>query len=648
MTHDDCSWLIGGPQGSGVDSAASIMGRACALGGLWVFGKREYHSNIMGLHSYFHFRLSNRPVRSSVDRIDLLVTFEEETLARHAAAVVEGGGVVYDPTKTSKSLDSLRSFHGPTADAVRERLLKGGFAPTIAGLLEEADRRGIRRFPFPYSEVMGHFAKDHPDIPTSRLARATNTAAVAVSLALLSFDPEYLERAVRAVFVAKKAVAELNAEFGRFAYLDAKGRFPSGITHRLSPRSPHGRLFLTGAQAVALGKLLGGCRFQTYYPITPASDESEFLEAHEAFPLRAGPSGSSDPGGIVVVQTEDEIAAITMATGAGLAGARAATSTSGPGFSLMVEGLGFAGMSEIPVVVTLYQRAGPSTGLPTRHEQGDLRFAIHAGHGEFPRIVLASGDTEECVHDAVRCLNYAARYQTPVVHLVDKALANSNALVAVPDPDGMRLDTGALRTGAEPGEGYLAYARFASTPDGISPRGPLGTRGVLSWQTGDEHDELGHIDEDPENRRGMMEKRARKLTTAAREIPTGDKLSYFGPKDADAVVVSWGSTKGAILDALESMSATHPSTGFLQVRLLNPFPVHEVSEILGRARRRILVEMNYSAQLGGLIAETSRIAFDTALVKFNGRPIFEDELEEALAPALGPNPPPRTVMTHGA
>lgn len=648
MTPDSStSWVIGGPQGSGVDSAASMMGRACAAAGLWVFGKREYHSNIMGLHSYFQFRVSDRPVHSHVDRIDVLVTFEEETLVRHANAVRAGGGIVYDPGKVSKPLVEIRSFHGRAADATRARLVEAGLEPTVSGILKEAEGRGVHLYPFPYSEVMSRFAQQHTGIPAGRLARATNTAAVAASFAVLDLDPVHLERAVRSTFAAKPPIAELNAEYARFAFSSAKERITQPLAFGPVSGASHGKLFLTGTQAVAIGKLLGGCRFQTYYPITPASDESEFLEAHEVFSV-ARPGGTNAPAGIVVVQTEDEIAAVTMAAGASLTGARAATSTSGPGFSLMAEGLGFAGINEIPLVVTLYQRAGPSTGLPTRHEQGDLRFAIHAGHGEFPRIVVASGDAEECIFDAVRSLNYAARYQMPVIHLVDKALANSTSIVPFPEPEALRLDTGVLAAGAEPDGGYLAYRRFAPAPQGISPRAPLGTPGVVSWHTGDEHNEVGHIDEDPENRKIMMEKRAAKLDAAAREIPEAEQVAYYGPPDVESVVVSWGSTKGAIRDAQARLVEEGRNLGFLQVRLLHPFPARAVAAVLARARRKIVLEMNFSAQLAGMIAEATQLRFDTTIVKFNGRPFSEEEVHDGLARAMEPEPPERMVMTHGA
>lgn len=641
--------MIGGPQGSGVDSAANMMGRACALGGLWVFGKREYHSNIMGLHSYFQFRLTDHETHSHLDEVSLLVTFEEETLLRHALAVVPGGGIIYDPAKTVRPLAEIKSFHGVAAEAVRTRLEQGGYDRTAAGILKEAEARGVRLFPVPYSDILTQLRKERPETPPGLVARATNTTAVAASLALLSLDLEPLNLAISAVFASKQAAAEVNRRLAQISYEFARSHFTPPFPGLTKGEGTRGRLYLTGTQAVALGKILGGCRFQSYYPITPASDESEYLEAHQVFPLLPPAATPRAQGGIVVVQTEDEIAAITMATGAALAGTRAATSTSGPGFSLMVEGLGFAGITETPVVVTLYQRGGPSTGLPTRHEQGDLRFALHAGHGEFPRIVLASGDASECLYDAVRCLNYAERYQLPVIHLVDKSLANSNTLVPAPDLDSITVDRGLQVCSAEPKVGLTPYFRFEdASPDGISPRAPIGTPGLVSWHTGDEHDPRGHIDEDPENRRRMMEKRARKLVAASREIPSGEKLSFFGPEDPETLVVSWGSTKGAILDAMDSLGGSGASIGFLQIRLLNPFPVAEVAERLRKAHKRIAVEMNHSSQLSGLIAETTRIGVDHHIVKFNGRPVSQNELEEALRKTLTPNAPKRVVMNNGA
>ncbi|MDG6911417.1 MAG: 2-oxoglutarate ferredoxin oxidoreductase subunit alpha, partial [Nitrososphaerota archaeon] len=352
-------------------------------------------------------------------------------------------------------------------------------------------------------------------------------------------------------------------------------------------------------------------------------------------------------GSIAVVQSEDEIAAVTMAIGGGIAGVRSSTSTSGPGFSLMAEGLGYAGMNEVPVVVTLYSRGGPSTGLPTRHEQGDLRFALHAGHGEFPRFVLASGDLEEAFYDTIRAFNYSERYQTPVIHIVDKALANSDSTMSSLDVNRVKIDRGSFLkeiTTAVNGE----FKRFEHTPNGISPRAPVGTKGGVYWHTGDEHDELGHISEDPVNRDYMMEKRMGKVDLAAREIPMDERVNFFGPENADVTVVSWGSTKGAILDAMEWLKEDGISVNFLQIRLINPFPTEYVTKILSKAKRIIGIEMNYSAQLVGVVREQTCIPIDQVVVKYNGRPMSSEELYDSIKMIHEGTAPKRVVLRHGA
>jgi 2-oxoglutarate ferredoxin oxidoreductase subunit alpha len=309
----------------------------------------------------------------------------------------------------------------------------------------------------------------------------------------------------------------------------------------------------------------------------------------------------------------------------------------------MMEGIGWAAINEVPVVITLYQRAGPSTGMPTRHEQGDLRFAIHAGHGDSPRIVFASGDLEESLYDTVKSFNFAERYQTPVIHLVDKALANSNQTVPYPAMDGVRIDRGELARPIEDGE----YRRFRLTPSGISPRAVLGMPGTIFWNTGDEHDEEGHITEDPVLRILMMDKRMGKLDLAAKEIPEEDQFLYHGDPDAETLVVSWGSTKGAILDAMEGLRADGRKIGFLQLRLLHPFPSERVTGFL-RGRKNIVdVEMNYSAALAGIIREHTGIAVTHTIVKFQGRAMSCNELRDGLAAVLDGHAPKRQVLVHG-
>ena len=271
--------------------------------------------------------------------------------------------------------------------------------------------------------------------------------SLSVSLALLGFEFEALKSAIKFVFRSKPKIAEINVLAAEHAYNYAKKNHdPKKLDFSLSAKDPIPDMILVqGNQSSAMGKLTAGCKFQTYYPITPASDDSEFLEANEIVPQTDGNEGS-----ILVLQTEDEIAAITMAIGGALTGARSATATSGPGFSLMTEALGWAGMNEVPIVVSLYQRAGPATGLPTRHEQGDLLFAIRAGHGEFPRIVFASGDIEESYYDTIKVFNFAEKFQMPVIHLLDKAIANSIITCRAFEQHKVLIDRGLLLENVSP------------------------------------------------------------------------------------------------------------------------------------------------------------------------------------------------------
>ena len=640
MKRDDFSWMIGGVQGSGVDTSAQFFSKAAAAGGLQVFGKREYYSNIKGEHSYFQVRVSKGTVRSPVDTVDMLATFEEETIFRHALEVRKEGAIVYDPDQDPKRLDQVPTIEANVKAALNAELSKAGLSPDVKGVLELARRRGVHIYPIPYNDILKEVGAKHGETSLSTLQRMLNTMAVAASFALLSYDEEVVKEAVRKQFRTKPKVAEMNGDVVGAAYDYMEEKYSGGFGVKLSPAKVEGsRLFVRGNTMVAMAKELAGCRFQTYYPITPASDESEYLEAHSEIeldghvaqdnPQMAEAAAIKAKGSIAVVQSEDEIAAVTMAIGGGLAGVRSSTSTSGPGFSLMAEGLGYAGMNEVPVVVTLYSRGGPSTGLPTRHEQGDLRFAIHAGHGEFPRFVLASGDHEEAFYDTVRAFNYAERYQTPTIHIVDKNLANSDSTMPMLDVNKVKIDRGVLLkeiTNAVNGE----FKRFLHTPTGVSPRAPLGAKGGINWYTGDEHDEVGHISEDPANRDYMMDKRMGKLDLAAKEIPIAERVNFFGPENAEITVLSWGSTKGAILDAMEWLKQDGISVNFVQVRLIDPFPTEYVAGILSKAKKIVGVEMNFSAQLVGIAREKTCIPIEQLVVKYNGRPMSAEELYDAL------------------
>ena len=658
MIRNDFSWMIGGAQGSGVDTSANIFAKAAAQGGLNVFGKREYYSNIKGEHSYFQVRLSKKEIRSHVDVVDMLATFDDETVARHAWEVRPEGAIIYDPTVGGNSIDNIGTLEPNVVKYLASELDKNKLGHTINDILELARRKGVHIYAIPYMEILKKVGSKFGETSMSSLTRMVNVMAVAASFALLNYKQDQVNEALRRQFKAKPKVVEINVASVSAAYEYVNEKYNGGFGYKLEPvPTTEGRMFLRGSNTVGIAKILAGCRLQTYYPITPASDESEYLEAHESFDFRTS-TVSENPqveemqtlqnkGSLVVVQTEDEIAAITMAVGGGLAGVRSSTSTSGPGFCLMAEGLGWAGINEVPVVVTLYQRGGPSTGMPTRHEQGDLKFALNIGHGDFPRIVLASGDLEEVFYDTSKSFNYAERYQIPVIHLIDKAMANSDQTYPIFDQDKVKIDRGLMLSGVVGENGGADYPRFKNTESGVSPRPVLGSKGGIFWNTGDEHDEFGHISEDPQNRMMMMEKRFRKLELAANEIPNEEKAHFFGPSDADITIVSWGSTKGAILDALEWLKEDGISVNFLQVRLIHPFPTEYIKEVLSRAKKIVNIEMNFTSQFASVLKENTLIAPDHEVVKYNGRAMSCEEIYSTIKAIAKGTATKRVVLNYG-
>jgi 2-oxoglutarate ferredoxin oxidoreductase subunit alpha len=648
LIKNSLSWVIGGPQGSGVDSAANIFSNACAHGGLHLYGKREYYSNIKGEHSYFTVRVDESPINSHLDEINFLVSFDAETLIRHAPDVSKGGAIIYDSSLVKLKLDEIPTLDEQSSSKISDMLNRMGFDRTVQGMLNLAQSNGCILYGLPYFEIIESLALKLNNPALGKLTRMINVIALSSSLALLKFDKVHLITAIKKVFRSKQKVLDSNVAAAEYAYDYVTQKFDqSSIYYTLESR-PHltDYLLVQGNQASAMGKIIGGCRFQTYYPITPASDDSEFLESNQIFDKSDGNKGS-----IIVVQTEDEIAAITMAIGGALTGTRSATATSGPGFSLMAEALGWAGMNEVPIVVTLYQRAGPSTGLPTRHEQGDLLFAIHAGHGEFPRIVLASGDIEEAFYDSIKTFNFAEKYQLPVIHMLDKAIANSIKTCREFDQGKVKIERGNLleqvTAGSFTGSGGH-FLRFR-LDNPISSRAPLGTENAIFWNTGDEHTEEGHISEDPDNRIKMMTKRMTKLELALSEIPVEDKVLQFdfGSSSGEITVISWGSTKGAIIDAMDMLSREGKAIRFLQIRLLHPFPTSEILKLIKDARVLIDVEMNYTSQLAALVRQHTGRDVDFKIVKFNGRPMSSSEIYYTLHAIIEGKSERRIVLDHG-
>ncbi|MBX6378515.1 MAG: 2-oxoacid:acceptor oxidoreductase subunit alpha, partial [Clostridia bacterium] len=378
------------------------------------------------------------------------------------------------------------------------------------------------------------------------------------------------------------------------------------------------RMVLHGNHALALGALAGGCRFIAAYPMTPATSLFEYMTAHAA------------EVGVVTKHAEDEIAAICMAIGAAHAGARAMTATSGGGFSLMTEALGMAGMGEIPVVVVLAQRGGPSTGLPTRTEQGDLLFAIHASQGEFPRVVLAPGSHRRCFRAGWRAFNLAERYQCPVIVLTDQFLASS--LRSLPldafDLGAVRIDRGHTWTAEELERLEEPYRRYALTPSGISPRAlPGHPRGVFAITT-DEHDETGHITEEIVNRRRMMEKRLRKLDQALGEM---EGPLRYGPEEADLTLITWGSTWGPACEAADLLQADGLRANVLHFEDLWPFPAEKARAALAGVRRSVCVEQNATGQFARFLRMCTGFQVDGQLHKYDGRPFSPQEIAAGVA-----------------
>ena len=641
MAIKSINWMAGGPQGSGVDTASNIFGRACGYGGLYVFGRREYHSNIKGLHSYFHQRISTQELLANVNAVDLLAAFDAETVVRHMEEVVAEGGIIVDSAQLNTKVLDIPTLPPEYKAEIQRFMKEKGVGETVNDWLEYAKKRNVQVFPVPYMALLNQIGQKLGIAQISKITRMINVLTIGVSFALLKYDRELSEKAVRDTFSEKGKIADMNVLALNHAYDYAVNTFKNSFKHTLEKTAiTEERIFLTGNQAVAMGKVLGGCRVQTYYPITPAADESEYLEAHEILKT------SGEDEAILVIQTEDEIAAINSASGAALAGARAATSTSGPGFSLMVEGLSWAGNSEVPVVVTYYQRGAPATGLPTRHGQADLRFVMHAGHGEFPRIILASGDIKECFYDAAKVFNLAEKYQMPVIHLLDKAMANCSQTFPVFEYGKFKIDRGQLLTEKDL-EGK-EYRRFQFTETGVSPRVPLGTKNGVHWYTGDEHNEDGHISEEPLNRTLMMEKRMKKLELVEKEVPLEDKLAFFGDEKSENVVLSWGSPKGAILEALNMLREEGLTLGFLQVRMIAPFPTDHVRKALAGKKRVIDIEDNYLGQLGEVVKEKTGVAPNFHILKYTGRPMTTTEVYDALKLILTGKAAERQVLMFGS
>ena len=626
--------ILGGPQGGGVETAAQVFIRALAGYGYYVYGKREYYSNITGRHSYFQVRAKTSRVNSVRSYADIVAAMDAESVATHFRDIASGGAIIYDPSFEKIKIDSLPMMFEVTKERISRILMDNGYPDTVEGALRySVEKLNAKLYPFPYQDILKIVAEKLGAQSLSTVQRFLNTAVLAAIAYTINIPLEVFRGALESYFgLRRPQVIQQNELVAKIVYEYAKDRFKVFKSLAKPANSRDKMVLVNGNEAIAIGKILGGLTVQTYYPITPAADESFFLEGFEL--IEVDPEFKEEAeilkgAGVLVFQTEDELAAINMAIGAALTGARSATATSGPGFSLMVEGLGFAGMNEVPVVVTYYMRGGPSTGLPTRDSQSDLLFSLFAGHGEFPKIVIASGDHEELVYDAIKALNWAEKYQLPVIHLVDKNLANSWSLINVPKPDDIKIERGKIIE-----RGGWDYKRFKLTEDGISPRAFIGSPETVMWYTGDEHDEKGHITEDPEIRYKMYMKRLKKLETADKEISEKERAVLYGEEGSEILIVGWGSVKGAAVDALETLRREGLDVSFLQLKVFSPFPREYVKRILERSRIIISVENNYLGQAAKLIRMETGIEIPHLALKWTGRPITETEVIKSVKTVL--------------
>ncbi|MDH5463233.1 MAG: 2-oxoacid:ferredoxin oxidoreductase subunit alpha [Nitrosopumilus sp.] len=636
MSSVDFTWLIGGPQGSGVESGANVFSKICAEMGYQVFGKREFYSNIKGEHSYFTVRIADKKIHSNINDVTLMVSFDAETIFRHFDEVVSNGGIIYDSELEGIDTGKVHTLDTPFKDRLHQYLESKNKPFTISGVLELAQEKGVALYPVSFKNILEKLSAEVGNPKLRGLIRMYNVLGVSLSLGLIKMPVDSLLNSLDNIFSKKPQIAEINKQAANYSYTYATNNFQN-FNHVLTgTQKEPGTILVQGFQGTALGKMACGCRMQPYYPITPASDESVYLESNEILEIV-----DDRPGSTVVVQTEDEICAMGMTIGGALTGTRSATCTSGPGFALMTEMLGWAGMNEVPVVITNYQRSGPSTGLPTRHGQDDLLFAVFAGHGDFPKIVYASGDVEESFYDTGNCFNYADIFQVPVIHMMDKFHASSVITCKRFDPQKISINRGKLLEKVDNG-----YRRFEITDDGVSPRSRLGIDNGIFWNTGDESDEYGHITEDPVLRVKMMDKRMSRLDLILKEIPQSEQAISFGVEDY--TIISWGSAKGPILDAIDMLKKEGVSIGYIQLKLIHPFPAEYVSSLLKDTKTIIDIEANHSGQLGKLFKQNIQRNVDYFILKYSGRAMTSTEVCDSLKEIVKNKATKRKVLMHGA
>ncbi len=583
IVKDDISLMIGGQGGDGTLTVVSLLGSVFRSLGLNIYDARNVLSRIRGGHADGEIRASLHEIYSIGDKIDVLVAFDEEAVLAGLNELSENAVIVYDNSK-------------------------GNLSANVA-----AGRFRV------YSAPMGNLA-------ASELRRNIfkNTVAFAMVGRLLGLDDALLFDALKSRYASRgKEALESNVAALNLGFKLADGSIKSN-PFKLVRGSASGKILSTGNEAVAYGFVVGGGRFFIGYPITPATDIMEWLAPR--LPKFGG----------VVKQAEDELAVINMGIGAAFAGARVMVATSGPGQSLMTEGVGHAGEAEVPLVVVECQRVGPSTGEPTKIEQSDINHVVFGSHGEFPRFVIAPGTPSESFELTIQAMNLAEKYQLPVFLLMDQALCQNGATIPPFDLNLAKIDRGKLASESELSK-LSVYKRYQFTDDGVSLRTFPSQEGGMSQVTGNEHNEFGLVSTDKTNRLKMMHKRMSKLEHGKKELPKGVN---FGNQGSKIGILGFGSTFGPIQESIAQLRERHGiDVKFHQIRTIYPILEDDVRSFADSLDVLFVVENNYQGQLASLIRGAIRDKSNIveSITKFDGSPFKPKEITAAVSSFLASN-----------
>jgi len=583
MIVDTMLLRLGGE--SGIDNAISagdVLTVSVARSGYHVHTFRTYPAEIKGGPVMFQLRAGVRPVPSLGDQLDALLAFNEEAWDLHHKDLRPDGVLIYDPG---------------------EHDVPEGFQGTAYGI------------------PLGQMARE------LNLRKGKNLIALGALSALLGFDFQQLQSTVKDKYGKKRPqFIESNRMALLAGYQWVRDNIQEEAVIRLSDPhpAPEPQLVMSGNRAIVAGALAAGCRFYAGYPITPATDILE--EMARRLPNTGG----------AALQTEDEIAAIGGVVGASVAGVKAMTATSGPGFSLMQEMLGLATMAEVPVVVVNSMRAGPSTGLPTKMEQADLNIAIYGGHGEAPRIVLAARSVQDCFYQAMQAFYLSETFQMPVILLVDQSLSHRTETLPMPDSNLVPV-VERMRPSAEDTAGY---ARYRLTGSGISPMGVPGFDPTPFTATGLEHDEYGAPNYTPEVHTAQLDKRGRKFEIAAEalcglESPLGCACYGVPEKEAEVGVLAWGSTAGVVREAVEGMAAEGYPVAALVPAVINPLPTDRILDFASNLNTVIVPEVNRTGQFAAWVKAQTELHL-ISLNKYGGLPFTPQEIRAKVTEFLVP------------